>query len=140
MAHFQVISLSNLFYLKQAYRLFQAHLGFGSSPAGFQLKSMHPVDVGSDQIVSFTVAHGSKLYGTAIIENFAGLKSVVHSEEITIDHTAPILEDVAVEAELGFNMSTLDPEAAMMRLNVSWNAVDEESGITICFVSVGMYM
>ena len=99
--------------------------------------SLYPVNIGSDQIISLKVPHGSKLYGTAIIENFAGLKSEFRSKELITDHTPPVLENVAAEEELGINMTTLDPDSRMMRLNVSWNTKDEESGIKMCFVSVG---
>ena len=81
--------------------------------------------------------HGAILHGTVIVENAAGLKSVFHSDEITIDHTAPIVDDIGVDTELILNMTTLDPDAAMMQFNVSWNVVDEESGVRFCFVSIG---
>ena len=116
---------------------FQALLGFGSSPSGFQHKSIYPVDIDSDQILTLQVPHGSKLYSTVIIENVAGLMSEFHAKEIVTDHTPPVLENVTVEEELAFKLGMLDSSSKIMRLNVSWNGEDDESQIKICYVSVG---
>lgn len=101
---------------------------------------MYPVDIRSDVMVSLTAPHTSPLYATAVVENFAGLRSVFHSRMIVVDHTPPVIEGVQVVAEMKYDFIDMKNKSALLKLNVTWNVQDEESGIQVCFISVGMFI
>ena len=120
---------------------FQTLIGVGTTPRGQQLKPFYPVDTSTDVVLSVIASHGTPLYVTAIVENFAGLRSVFRSKELIIDHTPPVVEDVLVETLLNASThqnATLGRNKTTVRFNVTWNAIDDESGIQMCFLSIGM--
>ena len=87
-----------------------------------------------------SAAHGTPLYATVIVKNHAGLQSVFRSEKLVIDHTPPGIENVHVQVIQGTGMTgndSLAEDETLVKLNISWNAVDDESGLKMCFVSVG---
>ena len=122
----------------------QTYLGIGTTPSGFQLNSLYPVDVNTDETFAISASHGTPIYATAIVENFAGLRSVFRSKKVVNDHTPPVIQDILVEKDEVkdyhiLNTSDVAADEMMLRLRVSWDASDEESGIKACFVSVGRY-
>ena len=87
-----------------------------------------------------SAAHGTTLYATAVVKNHAGLQSVFRSEKLVIDHTPPGIENVHVQVIQGTDVAgnnSLAEDETLVKLNISWNAVDDESGLKMCFVSVG---
>ena len=122
----------------------QTYLGVGTSPNGYQLKSLYLVDVNTDIVFTVSASHGTPVYATAIVENFAGLRSVFRSKKVVTDHTAPVIQDIVVEKKVvdaePFNASDVADGETILQLKVSWNARDVESGLKLCFVSVGRYL
>ena len=87
-----------------------------------------------------SAAHGTPLYATVVVKNHAGLQSVFQSEKLVIDHTPPGVDNVNVQVIQGTDMTgndSLAEDETLVKLNISWNAVDDESGLQMCFVSVG---
>ena len=87
-----------------------------------------------------SAAHGTPLYATVVVKNHAGLQSVIRSEKLVIDHTPPGIENIHVQVIQGTDVAgndSLAEDEILVKLNISWNAVDDESGIKMCFVSVG---
>ena len=138
--------------------------------------------------VSLATAHGTPIYATVVVENFAGLQSVFSSNVIVLDHTPPIIENIAAVEEIEYlpNNDDVDVDVAnstdlasnddapgnnsipaifrssdafttpvftepvstpssvsaadkqrRVRLKISWQTRDKESGIKMCMVSVG---
>ena len=63
------------------------------------------------------------------------------SKKLLVDHTAPVIENVSAEAILNTRTeenTILGETEARVQFDVSWNATDEESGMQMCFISVGV--
>ena len=112
----------------------QINFGVGTTATGFQLKAPYHIDPSTDQIFTLSATHGTPVYGTAIVENFAGLTSVFRSRKILVDHTPPVFENISTN--LIMTKTTLANETNVL-LEVVWNVNDDESGIRLCYVSVG---
>ena len=114
--------------------------GAGTTASGFQLNPLHAIDISSGEIFTVSASHRTPIYGTAIVENYAGLRSVFRSKKILVDHTPPGFENITVteyKRTPETNETNLKEGTAIMRLTVKWAVLDEESGVKICFVSVG---
>ena len=121
------------------------------------------MDISKDAFIPLTTAkHGTPVYATAIVENFASLQSMFSSTRLILDHTPPIIFDIGVKETVerlthhehinktltGFNdteptsmapsVRNTEDERIQVKLNISWQAKDQESGIELCLVSVGM--
>lgn len=68
----------------------------------------------------------------AEIENHAGLKSVLRSNVLIIDHTAPLLKNINVLIKyLSANNKT------MVTVKFTWKSLDQESNIKYCEYCIG---
>lgn len=121
----------------------QALLGVGKTPTGFQLKPFFPIQYNGDSVISLDVSHRTPVYVTVMVENFAGLRSVLRSSKLLTDHTAPAINNVSVNADFtsteNDTNTTLFENEALIYLDVSWKVRDEESDIVMCLISVGKY-
>ena len=122
----------------------QVLLAAGTKRGGVQHRSFYQIDKSSDEHIPLLVPHGTPVYITAVVENYAGLRSTFHSKRIIVDHTPPVIEDVNVvmtELSSDVNESNVtQSKERYVQLKATWNATDIESGIKLCFVSVGKYM
>ena len=126
---------------KSCIYFYQITLGVGTTATGFQLKSPYNIDPNTEEIFTLFASHGTPVYATAIVENFAGLISVFRSKKILIDHTPPVFGNImakvkAVDPKRNVENVTSANETNV-RLEISWNITDDESGVQMCFVSVG---
>ncbi|XP_060558764.1 uncharacterized protein LOC132719043 [Ruditapes philippinarum] len=115
----------------------KVQIGAGTTPRGFQVKSLSRVHhLNHNHLIQTNVQHGTNVYVTAIVENKAGLRTVVQSKPITIDHTKPVVKHL--NANLRYvqenESGVVDIRAAV---HASWEIVDDESGISICYCSIG---
>ena len=108
------------------------------------MKPFYPIQYNGDSVISLDVSHGTPVYVTVMVENFAGLRSVFRSSKLLTDHTAPLLDNVVVNTAFtrteNDTNTTLFENEALIRLDVSWKVRDEESDIVMCLISVGKYL
>ncbi|KAI8486117.1 hypothetical protein Bbelb_362170 [Branchiostoma belcheri] len=71
--------------------------------------------------------HGSFVHVTVVAENEAALRSVVHSDPILVDLTAP---HGIKEEDVDFQQSEI--------ITLHWNVTDDESGVDFCQVALGL--
>ena len=99
------------------------------------------MDPNTEEIFTLSASHGTPVYATANVENFAGLTSVFRSKKILVDHTPPVFGSITAKVKKGDqkrNVETVTSASETnVRLEVSWNITDDESGVQIWFVSVG---
>ena len=119
----------------------QIWLGAGTRPGGLQHKSFYQIDKLSDEYVSISASHGTPVYVTAIVENYAGLRATFYSQKLMVDHTPPEVKDinVTIQSVHGSNKvhnASYDDETTV-HLTATWNVSDPESGVKMCFTSVG---
>ena len=114
--------------------VFQVNFGVGTTATGFQLKSPYHIDSSTDEIFTLSAIHGTPVYGTAIVENFAGLTSVFRFRKILVDHTPPVFGNILTNLIM---INTTDTNETNVQLEVEWSVKDDESGISLCYVSVG---
>ncbi|XP_078696223.1 uncharacterized protein LOC144924666 [Branchiostoma floridae x Branchiostoma belcheri] len=77
--------------------------------------------------------HGSFVHVTVVAENEAALRSVVHSDPILVDLTAPVIsvmKDGSEEEDVDFQQSEI--------ITLHWNVTDDESGVDFCQVALGL--
>ena len=66
-----------------------------------------------------------------------------HSKELLVDQTPPVIDNIVAEVEqipavtLSSINNSMPMKEQIVYLNVLWNATDAQSGIQMCFVSVG---
>ena len=115
----------------------QIQLGAGTNPRGFQIKSLSRVHHHNHKHLIYTEAlHGTKVYVTAIVENKAGLRTVLQSQPIIIDHTVPVVDNLSKSHQtVQENVSGVIETKTIVQ--ASWNVADDESGINICYCSIG---
>lgn len=116
-------------------------LGIGSTSGGMQHKKFYPIDKSGDEYFSISASHGTPVYGTAIVENYAGLRSTFFSQRIQVDHTPPVIDDVVIKMQTLQNdvktKSTRNNETILLQLTASWDVSDDESGIKLCYTFIG---
>ncbi|XP_078696304.1 uncharacterized protein LOC144924691 isoform X1 [Branchiostoma floridae x Branchiostoma belcheri] len=77
--------------------------------------------------------HGSFVHVTVVAENEAALRSVVQSDPILVDLTAPVIsvmKDGSAEEDVDFQQSEI--------IKLHWNVTDDESGVDFCQVALGL--
>ena len=126
---------------KPDFYFYQITFGVGTSVTGFQLKSPYNIDPNAEEIFTLPSSHGTPVYATATVENFAGLTTVFRSKKVLVDHTPPVFGIITAKVKAGDpkrNVETVtSANETNVRLEASWNITDDESGVKICFVSVG---
>jgi hypothetical protein len=68
----------------------------------------------------------------AEIENHAGLKSVLRSNVLIIDHTAPLIQNIH-----GFIKYLSTENQTMVTVMSTWKSLDKESKIKYCEYCIG---
>ncbi|XP_052760742.1 uncharacterized protein LOC128203377 [Mya arenaria] len=114
----------------------QVLLGVGTYPNSFQIVPLHQVHCVNIHLLNIDgVSHSTPLFVTAIVDNHAGLRSTFSSIPIVVDRTGPVI------SLLEFNtISFLDTAAngtVETTVNISWSAMDNESGLKSCYVGIG---
>ena len=120
--------------MKKCVVVFQLKFGVGTTVTGFQLKSPYHIDPSTDEIFTLSATHGTPVYGTVIVENFAGLTSVFRSNKILVDHTPPVYGNISTDLIM---KNTTEANQTIVQLGVEWSVNDDESGVSLCYVSVG---
>jgi hypothetical protein len=90
-------------------------------------------------LIQTNVQHRTNVYVTAIVENNAGLRTVFQSKPLTIDHTKPVL--TLLSGNLRYveeNVSGIVDTKTIV--HASWDVVDDESGMSICYCSIGVHL
>ncbi|KAJ8312798.1 hypothetical protein KUTeg_010171 [Tegillarca granosa] len=107
-------------------------LGAGTTPNGFQIRSLSPLSLINHVTINVNLPHGTPVYITAIIKNHAGLEKSFKSSKIILDHTPPFVTNT--KASIMYNTIHNDKSATV---NMQWKVVDEESNLKICLYSLG---
>ena len=104
-------------------------IGIGTNPDGFQLLPL--TDYGNESIsfIPLPLQHGITVYSTVIAMNSAGLQTVVNSEPLIVDWSAPIIENITVQIN--------QKSSSSFSINVQWNVIDDQTPVTGCFWSAG---
>ncbi|WAR31711.1 hypothetical protein MAR_034253 [Mya arenaria] len=117
----------------------KVQIGAGTTPGGFQIQPLTAIhaDIMS-VVIKGHLVHAMKVYTTVIAENHAGLRSVFQSTEpIIIDHTSPLITDLEASATVVF-VNNSGEIASRVKVNATWNVLDDESDINQCTCSIGM--
>jgi hypothetical protein len=100
----------------------------GTSRGGAQIQDFAPVGRQSmAKAACLNIAHNASLYITVVVQNSVGAFVRLNSPSVRVDKTAPL---VSVTAPAAIGLS------AEGRLQVSWTARDDESGVTGCKLGV----
>lgn len=126
----------NIFVLDEESRVKQIELGAGTTPGGFQVKALSQIQYRSNNVlIKANVQHGTPVYVTVIVENYAGLKSAFKSGPIVVDQTEPTISDIALMLNV-HNETAVGMERRHV-LMATWKVEDKESGLKTCFCSIG---
>ncbi|XP_033637440.1 uncharacterized protein LOC117298344 isoform X1 [Asterias rubens] len=107
----------------------------GTSSGGTQLKNFKSVGTQTNAInTELTMSHGSFVYVTVTAKNAADLISVVTSDPVLIDLTAPIIHSVLD----GGSEDDIDFSSDDKSVSISWSASDPESGVDYCEWAIGL--
>ena len=110
-------------------------LGMGTTKTGFQVLPLSSIPTGNQIKVDFDAMHGSVLYTTVIATNNAGLRSVFHGKEITVDHTPPEIANVSAVMTLNATGNATDIISTTVSVHLA--CVDKQSGVKTCHCSLG---
>jgi hypothetical protein len=106
--------------------------GIGSVLDGLEIQSLWSVSSSLHDVIQGNFTHGMQVFIKAEIENHAGLKSVLRSNVLIIDHTAPFIQNMH-----GFIKYLSTVNQAMVTVMSTWKSVDEESKIKYCEYCIG---
>ena len=106
--------------------------GIGSVLDGLEIQSLWSVSSSLYDVIQGNFTHGMQVFIKAEIENHAGLKSVLRSNVLIIDHTAPFIQNMH-----GFIKYLSTVNQAMVTVMSTWKSVDEESKIKYCEYCIG---
>jgi len=106
--------------------------GIGSVLDGLEIQSLRSVSSSLHDVIEGNFTHGMPVFIKAEIENHAGLKSVLRSNVLIIDHTAPLLQNIN-----GFIKYLSTENQTMVTVMSTWKSVDEESKIKYCEYCIG---
>jgi len=106
--------------------------GIGSVLDGLEIQSLRPVSSSLHDVIQGHFTHGMEVFIKAEIENHAGLKSVLRSKILTIDHTAPYIQNIN-----GSIKYVLIDNQTMVTVRSTWKSLDEESKIKYCEYCIG---
>ncbi|KAH3799919.1 hypothetical protein DPMN_153543 [Dreissena polymorpha] len=111
-------------------------LGAGTSPGSLQLRSLNVAHCINDEIMDLQVEHGTPVHVTAIVENYAGRRSVFHSTAVVTDITPPEISDVIFNIETHINISG-KASTITSTITGQWNVIDNKTDIKKCSVGKG---
>ncbi|XP_052235488.1 uncharacterized protein LOC127847524 isoform X3 [Dreissena polymorpha] len=111
-------------------------LGAGTSPGSLQLRSWNVAHCVNDEIMDLQVQHGTPVHVTAIVENYAGHKSVFNSTAVVTDITPPEISNVIFNIETYINISG-NTSTISSTITGQWNVIDNETDIKQCSVGIG---
>ena len=106
--------------------------GIGSVLDGLEIQSLRSVSSSLHDVIQGNFTHGMQVFIKAEIENHAGLKSVLRSNVLIIDHTAPFIQNMH-----GFIKYLSTDNQTMVTAMSIWKSVDEESKIKYCEYCIG---
>ncbi|XP_071798435.1 uncharacterized protein [Asterias amurensis] len=107
----------------------------GTCSGGTQLQNFKSVGTQTDAInTELKMSHGSHIYVTVTSKNAAELTSVVTSDPILVDMTAPIIHSVLD----GPGEDDIDFGSDDKSISLRWSASDPESGIDYCEWAIGL--
>jgi hypothetical protein len=106
--------------------------GIGSVLDGLEIQSLRSVSSSLHDVIQGNFTHGMQVFIKAEIENHAGLKSVLRSNVLIIDHTAPFIQNMH-----GFIKYLSTDNQPMVTVMSTWKSVDEESKIKHCEYCIG---
>ena len=106
--------------------------GIGSVLDGLEIQSLRSVSSSLHDVIQGNFTHGMQVFIKAEIENHAGLKSVLRSNVLIIDHTAPFIQNMN-----GFIKYLSTDNQTMVTAMSTWKSVDEESKIKYCEYCIG---
>ena len=109
--------------------IINTQIGIGTNPGGFQLLPLADFGNESTSLIPLPLQHGMTVYSTVIATNNAGLQTVVNSEPLIIDWTAPTVANITVHVK--------QKSSSSFSINVQWNVFDDKTPVTGCFWSVG---
>lgn len=105
----------------------------GTSPGGGQLLSFASTLESCAELQELALSHGTEVFVSLRVTNWAGLTRVIHSGGHLVDLTPPTF---ASRVQDGPGPQDLDYQQGSL-LQARWTAVDEESGVARCYASVG---
>ena len=106
--------------------------GIGSVLDGLEIQSLRSVSSSLHDVIQGNFTHVMQVFIKAEIENHAGLKSVLRSKVIIIDHTAPLIQNIH-----GFIKYLSTENQTMVTVMSTWKSLDEESTIKYCEYCIG---
>ena len=109
----------------------QIELGIGTTTTGFQLFPLALVASESPSSFRLPLQHGLSVYATAICTNNAGHRTVIKSQPLVIDQTAPVIENIVVSVTAAGGDNTL------FKVRANWHVVDKESNVSDCLWKIG---
>ena len=108
------------------------YTGIGSVLDGLEIQSLRSVSSSLHDVIQGNFTHGMQVFIKAEIENHAGLKSVLRSKVLIIDHTAPLIQNIH-----GFIKYLSTENQTMVTVMSTWKSLDEESTIKYCEYCIG---
>ena len=125
-------------------------VGAGTTRGGYQVRPLRPFSKFNHGLIKTDIPHGSRIYLTVVATNNAGQRSIF-SQEVTIDHTPPMISNVNVKIHnddnfsksIEKNFSSVSTELFIStplgetHLTVVWSTNEEESKLIRCYCSVG---
>ena len=107
-------------------------LSVGSIANGHEIVHHQPLSHGLHAVLQAKFTHGMAVFVQAEIENQAGIQTVFTSDEIVIDHTAPVIN----VSSSGLLKET---NSSIVRVILQYIAEDPESGIQYCEYCLGKF-
>ena len=83
-------------------------IGAGTTKGGFQINNLTTVTSKHHTALAVDATHGSPLYLTMVATNGAGIRQEFYSEQITIDHTLPLITHSDVNLAYVFEETVID--------------------------------
>ena len=110
----------------------QVSIGAGTTLGGFQINQLKKISSshGPYIIHSSSLPHGQMVYVTLLVENWAGLESVI-TDQLVIDHTPSKIDIMSLIFHYEKGKGNV--------IKARWKVVDMESKVEECYYDIGKY-
>ena len=117
-------------YLESGIKLIST--GIGSVLDGLEIQTLRSASSSLHDVIQGNFTHSMQVFIKAEIENHGGLKSVLRSNVLIIDHAAPLIQNTH-----GLIKYLSTENETMVTVRSTWKSLDKESQIQYCEYCIG---